>query len=408
MKRLAVMYKGWGEDWHLGTLADNGLGILFEYSPAALHRGIELSSRHLPLRPGAFHGFPPHQHHLPGLIADSLPDGWGMLLMDRLFRKQGRAPNSISPLDRLAFIGDRGMGALGYVPPDPMELSPDDLSLLDMAKAMQTVLQGRDNVLLKQLSMLGGSPHGSRPKVLLRLDPASGAATTRDDPGWGQPWMVKFPAQGEHKEVCAIEHVYAELARACGLPMPATRHFDLDRRLAAFVVQRFDRDTGMRVPVHTLAGLLHADFRLPSLDYSTFLRATRLVTRDERQVEAAFERCVFNVLFNNRDDHAKNFSYRMERDGSFQLSPCYDIGFHRGPGGGHQMAVMGEGAAPALDDLLRLATDAALPEQRARDIIAAMVTRAGLFAQLASNAPIRAATVKAITRAILANRDRLR
>lgn len=210
----------------------------------------------------------------------------GMLLKDRPFRKQGRASNNISPLDRLALIGDRGMGMLGDVPPDPMQLSPDDLSLLDMAKAMQTVLQGRDNVLLKQLSMLGGSPHGARPKVLLRLAPASGAATTRDD-------------------------------------------------------------------------------------------------------------------------HAKNFTYRMARDGSFQLSPCCDLGFHPGPVSGHQRAVMGEGAAPALDDLLRLATDAALPERRARDIIAAMVTRAGLFAQLASNAPIRAATVKAITGAILANRDRL-
>jgi len=97
-----------------------------------------------------------------------------------------------------------------------------------------------------------------------------------------------------------VENVYAELARRCGLAMPATRHFDLDRRLAAFGAERFDREDGMRVPVHTLAGLLHADFRLPSVDYSTFLRATRLMTRDQRQVDAAFQRCVFNVLFNDR------------------------------------------------------------------------------------------------------------
>jgi len=209
----------------------------------------------------------------------------GMLLKDRPFRKQGRASNNISPLDRLALIGDRGMGMLGDVPPDPMQLSPDDLSLLDMAKAMQTVLQGRDNVLLKQLSMLGGSPHGARPKVLLRLAPASGAATTRDD-------------------------------------------------------------------------------------------------------------------------HAKNFTYRMARDGSFQLSPCCELGFDPGPVSGHQRAVMGEGAAragrPAAPGHGCRPARAAGARYHRRDGDAGRPV-----AQLASNAPIRAATVKAITGAILANRDRL-
>lgn len=223
----------------------------------------------------------------------------------------------------------------------------------------------------------------------------------------GEAWLVKFPAQGEHKEVCAIENVYAELARRCGLEMPATRHFDLDRRLAAFGTKRFDREDGMRVPVHTLAGLLHVDFRLPSVDYSTFLRATRLMTRDQRQVDAAFQRCVFNVVFNNRDDHAKNFSYRMGRDWHWRLSPCYDLSFNSGPAGEHQMSVMGESKAPGLADLLRLAADAGLPEATARDIVGSIAVHAGSFVRLAGDAPIRAATVRSISRAINASRDRL-
>ena len=407
MKLLNVIFNGWGECWPLGVLADNGRDILFEYAPEALRRGIEHSPRHLRLRAEGYGGFPQHQQRLPGLVADSLPDGWGMLLMDKLFRKQGRTQGNISPLDRLAFIGERGMGALSYVPPDPLQLSPQDLQLLDLAKAAQTLAQGKDSAILKQLVLLGGSPHGSRPKVLVQFNPASGQLSTLDAVGWGLPWLIKFPAQGEHKEVCAIEHVYAELARNCGLEMPATRHFDLDRRLAAFGTQRFDREDGMRVPVHTLAGLLQVDFRLPSVDYSTFLRATRLMTGDQRQVEAAFQRCVFNVLFNNRDDHAKNFSYRMTRDWHWQLAPCYDLSFNHGPGGEHQMAVMGESKAPGLADLLKLAADSGVPERQARDSIDTMIARAGLFADLARSAPIRTATIKTIRHAIHANCQRL-
>ncbi|WP_343728654.1 type II toxin-antitoxin system HipA family toxin [Duganella sp.] len=408
MKLLSVIFNGWGERWPLGTLADNGKDLLFEYAPEALRRDLELSPRHLPLRAGAFSGFPPHQHRLPGLLADSLPDGWGILLMDRLFRKQGRPQSGISPLDRLAFISERGMGALSYVPPDPIQLTAEDIQLRDLAMAAQTLIQGKDSAILKQLARLGGSPHGSRPKVLVQFDPVSGQISTLDNPGWGQPWLIKFPASGEHHEVCAIEQVYAELARCCGLEAPATHHFDLGRGMAAFGSRRFDRDDGMRVPVQTLAGLLHVDFRLPSLDYSTFLRATRLLTRDQRQVETAYQRCVFNVLFNNRDDHAKNFSYRMTKDWRWQLAPCYDLSFSHGPGGAHQMSVMGESRAPGLNELLRLASDGGVPTSWARDIIDSMATRASRFAQLARDAPIRSATVRSINKAILASRARLK
>ena len=189
----------------------------------------------------------------------------------------------------------------------------------------------------------------------MQHDAATGHVSTRGDAP-GVPWLVKFPAQGEHKEVCAVEQLYAELARDCGLEVPASALFDLSSRLAAFGVARFDRERGMRVPVHSLAGLLQVDFRMPgSTDYTTLLRATRLLTRDEREVEKAYARAVFNVLFHNQDDHPKNFAWRLGQDRRWRLAPAFDLTFSHGPMGQHHMDVCGEGAAVGRDHLLRLA-----------------------------------------------------
>lgn len=211
MKKLAVHYCGWGEDWPLGMLADDGRALLFEYSPQALAQQLELSPLHLKLRAAAYAGFPDFQLHLPGLIADSLPDGWGLLLMDRLFRRQGvRHPG---PLDRLAFIGDRAMGALRFVPGGELEDAPEpDWNLLALAQESERALAGEAGVALRELALTGGSPQGARPKALVQYDAVGGQVSTRSDAP-GLPWLVKFPGQGEHKEVCAIEQLYAGLAR---------------------------------------------------------------------------------------------------------------------------------------------------------------------------------------------------
>ena len=403
MKTLHVHYHGWGESWLLGTLADNGRALLFEYSPAALGRKLELSPRHLKLRPEAYGDFPDHLMRLPGLIADCLPDGWGYLVMDRLFRKAGRDVASLSPLDRLAFIGDRAMGALTFVPADAMPLSRDDLTLLDLAQGARSVIAGRDGDALRELAIAGGSPQGARPKVLVNYVLATGMASTGPLAG-STPWLVKFQAQGEHKEVCAVEHAYAELARHCGLDMPATRYFDLDAKLAGFGIARFDREGGQRVPVHSLAGLLHADFRIPSaVDYTTFLRATRMLTRDEREVRKAYERAVFNVLFNNRDDHCKNLAYRLDARGDWKLAPCYDINFNEGPGGEHQMDIVGHGKEITREHLLTLASQGGVDTIWAGSTIDRFVDQATQFASLAEDFPIRKNTLKRIAKRIQEN-----
>ena len=398
MKRLAVHYCGWGEDWPLGLLADDGTTLLFEYAPEALAQGLELSPLHLKLRATAYGGFPPHLIRLPGLIADSLPDGWGLLLMDRLFRQQGlRHPG---PLNRLAFIGDRAMGALRFVPAAEPDAEEPDWNLLALAKESERALAGEAGAALRELALTGGSPQGARPKALVQYDSGSGHVSTRGDAP-GSPWLVKFPAQGEHKEVCAIEQMYAELARDCGLEVPASVWFDLSPKLAAFGVARFDREQGLRVPVHSLAGLLQVDFRLPgSADYTALLRATRLLTRDEREVEKAYARAVFNVLFHNRDDHPKNFAWRLGRDRRWRLAPAFDLTFSEGPMGHHHMDVCGEGHAVERGHLLRLASEGGVAAKAAEATIDRMVAQAATFSQRATAYPIRRATVQRMKAAI--------
>lgn len=403
MKTLAVHYCGWGEDWPLGTLADDGSVLLFEYSPEALAQALELSPRHLKLRPQAYGDFPVYQMRLPGLVADALPDGWGLLLMDKLFRRQHRVPG---PLDRLAFIGDRAMGALRFEPAE-MPLSPADLQLLALAQQSQLVLAGEAESVLLEMVVIGGSPQGARPKALVNYDTATGRVSTLPDAP-GRPWLVKFQAKNEHKEACAIEELYARQARACGLDMPETAYFDLSPELAGFGVARFDRDGALRVPIHSLAGMLHADFRLPSVDYTTFLRATWLMTRDDREVQKAYARAVFNVVFNNRDDHARNFAWRLGRDRRWRLSPAYDLTFCEGPNGEHQTDVCGEGRWITRQHLMRLAQEGGIDAGSARATLEQMIEVAGSIRVVASDLPIRYDTLQQLYSAIERNRMALR
>ena len=406
MKKLNINFCGWGQNWHLGTLAHEGRTLLFEYSDEALARGIELSPIYLKLRKVAYSGFPVTQDNLPGLIADSLPDGWGRILMDRCFQKSGRDLSNISPLDRLAFISDRAMGALVFTPPDALSHDPEYQELRVLAEGAQLILAGKDTTTLEQLALTGGSPHGARPKVLVQYNAATEEIST-DRAALGEAWLVKFQAQGEAKEVCAIEILYATMARQCGLDMPATKYFDLTPKLAGFGIERFDRRHEMRVPTLSLAALLDDNFRLPTRDYEVFLRATRTLTKDDRQVKNAFERCVFNVVFNNRDDHTKNFAYVMNESMHWELAPCFDLTYNIGIGGEHQMTIRGEGRNPGHQHLLALAKAVDLPSDWARQTIERITSIAGTLAAYAKDVGIKPATLRVIKSAIEANRRRM-
>jgi serine/threonine-protein kinase HipA len=406
MKRLRVIYEGWGENFDLGLLADDGQQLLFEYVQSAIDRGLQLSPFRLPLQAGARGDFPRHQFRLPGLVSDSLPDGWGMLLMDRLFRQRGVDVSQVSPLERLGVIGRRSMGALTYLPESESPLTLADVDLHTIAAEVQDAMSGESEPVLRELLLMGGSPHGARPKVLVNVD-LDGDRMWNVEDAPGVPWLIKFPAQTEHAEVCAIEALYADLVRASGIDMPDTRYFDLGQSGAAFGIERFDRFDGMRVPIHTVAGVAHADFRMPELDYVNVLRLVRFVSKDMREVERAFERCVFNVVFNNRDDHSKNFSFRMESDGQWRLSPAYDTTFNMGPAGEHQMDICGEARAPGRKHLLKLAEMSGLDLTAARRTIDRIAGVAKHLSAFASRYPIRSATISALVKTVENNRARV-
>lgn len=392
LEHVEVFYVGWGERWLWGTLVSTTAltgrpQIMFEYSDLAKSKGLELSAYTLPLEGVSLRrGFPNHQFGLPGPVYDSLPDGWGMLLMDRLFRRRNLNAARIGPLERLAYIGKNAMGALSFEPVAPEgEVSQAHIPVESLAAEVQEVLKGEGWEFLQTLLLVGGSPQGARPKALVFRNPQDGTFTTAATPGF-EAWLIKFPAKDEHPEVCAIEMVYAECLRRCGIQTPDTQHFNLPNGLAAFASRRFDRMDGQRVPMQSLAAFTGADYKSPgSLDYVNFLRATQMCTNDVREKALAFERAVFNVAFNNRDDHPKNFAYVMSRSGTWHLAPAYDVTFCEGPGGYHQMDVMGEALEVSRDAMLRLAEEAEVAMDRAADIISRMCESAGQFAALAQS-----------------------
>ncbi|UPQ69518.1 type II toxin-antitoxin system HipA family toxin [Kluyvera ascorbata] len=348
--RIEIYYEGWGERWLWGRLVSSTAltgrpMIAFEYSEEAVRKGLELARLTLPLNgPRLRRGFPAHQLGLPGPVYDALPDGWGMLLMDRLFKRRGLNAARIGPLERLTYIGNGAMGAMTFHPlqADDSLATKDNVPLAQLAQEVQAVLSGEGGQFLQKLLQMGGSPQGARPKVLLYRHPQTGLFTTIAAPEL-ESWLVKFPAKQEHPEVCAIEAVYGECLRQCGISAPDTAYFALPDGQTAFASKRFDRQDGMRVPMQSLAAFTGANYQIAgSLDYVNFLRATHLCTNDVREKTRAFERVLFNVIFNNRDDHPKNFAYLMAANGQWSLAPAFDVTYNDGPGGYHQMDVMGE------------------------------------------------------------------
>ena len=254
---------------------------------------------------------------------------------------------------------------------------------------------------LRHLMQLGGSPQGARPKVLVDFNartehmssglPLAGITT---------PWLVKFPEAGEHREVCAIEELYARVARAVpqsGIDMPRSRYFNLGVKHSAFGVECFDRivrgKQPLRVHIMSLSAYLEADYRLPALDYETMLLATLRITGDQRELANAFARCVLNVILRNRDDHARNFAFRLDEQGLWKLSPVFDLTFSPGPGGEHATSVAGHGKNITRAHLMQVAKASGLPVKVAERCIAGCIAAIQPMKRLARDLEIRRGTV---------------
>ena len=190
--------------------------------------------------------------------------------------------------------------------------------------------------------------------------------------------------------------------------MQATEYFDLSKKLSAFGTERFDRWKSYKVPLHTAAGALNSNFRLPSVDYLSLLRLTRLMTKDQREVEKAFLQCAFNVTFNNRDDHAKNFSFLLDINKNWKLTPAYDLTFSSGPGGEHQMDICGEGKNPSREHLLLLAAKTGIDKKKAIFYLEKVCGVALKLKKFAKEKNIRPETISEIDRAIQSHRKNLK
>ncbi len=352
-----------GEVVPVGHLALRNGRIYFEYNAAFIESGPEISPFRCPLRPGV-QTFDPHFFDgLPGVFYDSLPDGWGRLLLDRQMRSEGRTPAKLSALDRLAHVGDGGMGALVYSPKSADDKGLLwDLSLESVAISTQRILQGEDHDMLRDLIALNGSSAGARPKIMLGLSgDGSEIVYGKDAEGEGfEIWMAKFPNTSDGPDAGAIEYVYALMATEAGVEIPQVRLLPSKSGPGYFATKRFDRRGRERFHCHSVCGLLHSDFRTPSLDYRDLVALAARLAMDVGQGEKMFRLAVFNVLAHNRDDHSKNFSFLMDSAGQWTLSLAYDLTFSFGPGGEQSTTVMGEGKNPGGEDLIRLGGEVGL------------------------------------------------
>ena len=373
MRKLDVCLGCREDDVSVGALAEDRGRIYFQYDASFLDRGLELSPFRLPLQPGLIEHRDREFGPLPGLFDDSLPDGWGLLLMDRHFRAGGLQPGAITPLDRLAWLGQRTMGALTYHPSsDEDGVDNRRLDLRDMAREATAILAGTTQDVLPRLLRAGGSPGGARPKVLvgLRLDRDEVISGADEPPPGYEPWIVKFAGPADRGDAGPLEYAYALMAAEAGIDLPPTRLFATAGGASFFGVRRFDREGHRRIHVHTFGNLIHSNFRIPSADYADLMKVTSLLTRDQRQVSRAFRRMVFNVAAHNRDDHVKNFAFLLdEYSGEWSLSPAYDLIFSPGPGGEHTMTVAGEGRHPGRPHLLQVGEQAGLSRPEAGRIL---------------------------------------
>jgi serine/threonine-protein kinase HipA len=379
----------------VGRLAIRNRQVFFEYDPSFVRRPLPISPFHLPLATHVLGPFDTPFESLPGIFNDSLPDGWGRLLVDRRARRIGV---TLTPLDRLAVVGRHGIGALIYEPEISIGDSRGALDLDELAADAAAVLEGDAEDVLDQLIVLGGSPQGARPKAMVgwsqrRKSVVHGA---RELPPGYRRFLVKFPASADPKDIGPIEYAYSLMASAAGLRVPRTHLFPSRRGPGFFGTERFDFHGADRRHVHTLSGLLNIDHRVPTLDYTSVLAATGRLTRDHREVVEMFRLMAFNVLAHNRDDHSKQFSFLMDASGAWTVSPAYDLTFSDGINGEHTTTIDGEGRAPADADLIRVARKADIKERNATKIIDEVRTAVAKWPSFASKAGVTKKSTKQI------------
>ena len=391
----------------VGTLAQNRQGVFFQYHADYLASFTNLSPFNLRFDSTLQLGPRDPHHGLQGVFADSLPDGWGLLLMDRVFRQAGILPTQITAMDRLAFVGASALGALSYEPTSDLKVVDDAIiSVAEIGLEAQAVFDGQTTEVLAAL-VNAGSSAGARPKAQLYFHQDNEAVCSTRAVADSLAYLVKFTssqiALGHEEGLC--EAVYLTLAQQAGIEVPKWRLLDAPKQSGAtkwLALQRFDTQilpNGKqgRWHLHSACGLLDADFRMPSLDYEDLIKASSLLCKSPRAGQAQFRRAMFNLFALNQDDHSKNSAFLQHDDDQWQLAPFYDVTFSPSPYGEHATAFVGFGKQPSLKAIKQLATQANFANwSQAQQLIAEVVAAISQFASVASELAVSKDTISLI------------
>ena len=351
-KYLKVFYN----DKLVGTLAKTPDRLVaFEYDNDWLATGFSISPFSLPIQKKVF--LPKYEPFdgLFGVFNDSLPDGWGRLLVDRLLLKNKINPSEIDNLNRLAVVQESGMGALTYKPEHKFETQEQESDYDKLAQECSKILQSQNSDNLDELFELGGSSGGARPKILTKIN--------------GEDWIIKFPFSLDPKNIGEQEYKYSLVAKDCGIKMSETKLFPSKICSGYFGIKRFDRTNDRKIHMVSVSGLLETSHRLPNLGYNILMKLTLELTKNYQDVEQLYRLMCFNVFAHNRDDHSKNFSFLYdENKKEWHLSPAYDLTYSSSFNGEHATTINGEGKNPSLDDILAVAKNIGIKEKQAREV----------------------------------------
>ena len=358
IKKIIVSIQFNVTEIEVGELISEGRDIYFKFYTDFIAKGLEISPLKLKLNNEIQKADTKPFDGLFGVFADSLPDGWGALLLDRSLTAKGIDTSKITMLDRLAFVGSNGAGALKYKPAIHDEKQIQfEFELDNIAKAANQMLAGTDLEILDELYVLGGSSGGARPKILVGYNKQTKHIMGSDNelPIGYENWLIKFPSSMDRPDIANIEYAYYKMALDAGIEMSESKLFKGKSGKSYFGTKRFDRMGNKRLHMHSAAGMMHDNFRLSNLDYGNIMDCAFRLERDVRAYEKILRLAAFNVFAHNRDDHSKNIGFLMDENGQWKVTPAYDLTFSNSGHGMHSTMVNGESANPTKEHLMGLA-----------------------------------------------------
>ena len=339
----------------VGTLIGQNQSIYFRFERSFLDKKIEISPIKLknteeitacPKEP--FNG-------LFGVFNDSIPDGWGRLLLDRKLIEKGINPKEISALDRLSFVGKSAQGALIYEPYDNENETFNSAFDLDkIANESTEILKNGSSSYLDDLYHLGGNSVGARPKILVNYSEKNNLFNSEDTKDF-EPWIIKFSALNDLEDSAKIEYAFYLMALRCGIEMHPSKLFKSEKGRYFFGTKRFDRTHNNRLHFHSACGLLHDNFRYSTMDYGHVMDAANKLEKNIQACEKVFRLAVFNVFANNMDDHSKNLGFLMDETGNWKFAPAYDLTFSPAKGNYQSLSVASNYQNVGTKELMKLA-----------------------------------------------------